>query len=114
MRYVVSLTEKNHDQETAKRARMKSANVHYFNIGPRLTLTFALLIALILGGNGLLVWQFHIARLQTDRLTGVNQQVITVVRLQKSLLSFHPRLYDLAECKDPPPLVPNTHPFPKL
>jgi signal transduction histidine kinase len=97
--------------ETAKRARMKSANVNYFNIGPRLTLTFALLIALILGGNGLLVWQFHIARLQTDRLTGVNQQVITVLRLQKSLLSFHQRLDELAERKDARRLVTEAEPL---
>jgi signal transduction histidine kinase len=90
---------------------MKSANVHYFNIGPRLALTFALLIALILGGNGLLVWQFHIARLQTDRLTGVNQQVITVLRLQKSLLSFHQRLDELAESKDPRRLVTEAEPL---
>ncbi len=90
---------------------MKSANVHYFNIGPRLTLTFALLIALILGGNGLLVWQFHIARLQTDRLTGVNQQVITVLRLQKSLLSFHQRLDELAESKDARLLVTEAEPL---
>jgi len=90
---------------------MKSANVHYFNIGPRLTLTFALLIALILGGNGLLVWQFHIARLQTDRLTGVNQQVITVLRLQKSLLSFHQRLDELAESRDTRRLVTEAEPL---
>ena len=90
---------------------MKSASVHYFNIGPRLTLTFALLIALILGGNGLLVWQFHIARLQTDRLTGVNQQVITVLRLQKSLLSFHQRLDELAESRDTRLLVTEAEPL---
>jgi len=90
---------------------MKSANVHYFNIGPRLTLTFALLIALILGGNGLLIWQFHIARLQTDHLTGVNQQVITVLRLQKSLLSFHQRLDELAESKDTRRLVTEAEPL---
>jgi signal transduction histidine kinase len=90
---------------------MKSANVHYFNIGPRLTITFALLIVLILGGNGLLVWQFHIARIQTDRLTGVNQQVIAVLRLQKSLLSFHQRLDELAESKDARHLVTEAEPL---
>jgi signal transduction histidine kinase len=90
---------------------MKSANVHYFNIGPRLTLTFALLIVLILGGNGLLVWQFHIARIQTDRLTGVNQQVIAVLRLQKSLLSFHQRLDELAKSKDARNLVTEAEPL---
>jgi signal transduction histidine kinase len=79
---------------------MRSQDVNYFNIGPRLALTFAVLIALILGGNGLIVWQFHIASLQTDRLSGVNQQVIAVLRLQESLLFFHQRLDELARPKD--------------
>jgi signal transduction histidine kinase len=79
---------------------MKSPDLSSLDIGPRLTLTFALLVALILGGNGLLVWQFHIARLQTDRLTGVSQQLIVVLRLQESLLSFHQRLDELVQSKD--------------
>jgi signal transduction histidine kinase len=68
----------------------------YFKIGPRLTLAFALLIALILAGNSLVIWQFHMARIQTDRLTGANQQLIAVLQLQVGLLSFHQRLDDLA------------------
>src|SRR5262244_2684417 len=52
---------------------MKSSD--YFNIGPRLTLAFALLIALILAGNALVIWEFHRARIQTDRLTGANQRL---------------------------------------
>jgi signal transduction histidine kinase len=79
---------------------MKTLDVSYFSIGPRLTLTFAILIALILGGNGLLLWQFHIARLQTDRLSAVNQQVISVLRLQESLVSAHERLDELAKTRD--------------
>jgi signal transduction histidine kinase len=79
---------------------MKSLDGRHFDIGPRLTLTFLALIALILGGNGLLVWQFYIARVQTDRLTGVSQQLIAVLRLQEGLLSFHQRLDDLAQSKD--------------
>jgi len=77
----------------------------YFNSGPRLTITFAVLIALILGGNGLLIWQFHIARLQTQRLAGVNQQLVLVMRLQESLLLFHHRLDELAQAKDAHRLV---------
>src|SRR5215469_3164373 len=73
---------------------MKSSD--YFNIGPRLTLAFALLIALILAGNALVIWQFHLARTQTDRLTGANQQLIAVLQLQVGLLSFHQRLDDLS------------------
>ena len=72
----------------------------YFNIGPRLTLAFALLIALILAGNALVIWQFHMARIQTDRLIGANQQLIAVLQLQVGLLSFHQRLDDLARSGD--------------
>src|SRR6266403_5589725 len=79
---------------------MKSIDAKYFNLGPRLTLTFALLVALILGGNGLLIWQFRIARLQADRLSGVSQQMISVLRLQGSLLSFHQRLEELAQSRN--------------
>src|SRR6266436_4243857 len=79
---------------------MKSIDAKYFNLGPRLTLIFALLVALILGGNGLLIWQFHIARLQADRLSSVSQQTISVLRLQGSLLSFHQRLGELAQSKN--------------
>lgn len=79
---------------------MKSIDTKYFNLGSRLTLTFALLVALILGGNGLLVWQFRIARLQADRLSGVSQQMNSVLRLQGSLLSFHQRLGELAQSRN--------------
>ncbi len=75
-------------------------NFKHFMIGPRLAAIFAVLIALILGGNGLLLWQFHIARQETDRLTAVSQQVISVLRLQQGLLSFHRRLDELAETRD--------------
>ena len=67
---------------------MKS-QVNYLNIGPGLTLTFVALVGMILAGNGLLIWQFRIAVMQTERLTGGNQQLITVLRLQEQLLSFH-------------------------
>lgn len=90
---------------------MKFQQVRHFGIGPRLTLTFAVLIGLILGGNGLLVWQFHIARLQTDRLTGVSQQLVAVLRLQESLLSFHQQLDELARSKDAHLLVTEVAPL---
>ncbi len=79
---------------------MKSMDAKYFNLGPRLTLTFALLVALILGGNGLLIWEFRVARLQADRLSGVSQQMISVLRLQGSLLSFHQRLGELTQSRN--------------
>src|SRR3974377_615176 len=79
---------------------MKSPDLNNPGVGPGLKLTFLLLMILILGGNGLLIWQFHAARLQTDRLTGVSQQLIAVLRLQQGLRSFHQRLDELAQSKD--------------
>jgi signal transduction histidine kinase len=79
---------------------MNSPDRDNFSIGSHLTLTFAVLIILILGGNGLLVWQFEIARRQTDSLTSVNQQSIAVLQLQECLLLFHQRLDELALSKD--------------
>src|SRR5262245_54809855 len=88
---------------------MKSLD--YFNIGPRLTLAFALLITLILAGNALVIWQFHRARLQTDRLTGANQRLIAVLQLQVGLLSFHQRLNDLARSGDAHNLITEAEPL---
>jgi signal transduction histidine kinase len=90
---------------------MKSSDAGYLNIGPRLTLAFAALIGLILGGNGLVIWQFHTARVQTQRLTGANQQLIAVLQLQVSLLSFHERLDDLARSGDAQRLATEAEPL---
>jgi signal transduction histidine kinase len=79
---------------------MGTAGASSFNLGPRLTLTFAALIVLILGGNALVVWQFQMIRNETDRLTGANQQLVAVLRLQANVLSFHHRLDELARSMD--------------
>ena len=79
---------------------MKWPNVDYFNLGLRLNLAFVVLIVVILAGNGLVIWQFDMARIQTNRLTGANQQLIAVLQLQLSLLSFHQQLDDLARSRD--------------
>src|SRR5215510_77984 len=91
---------------------MKSPD--YFNIGPRLTLAFALLIALILAGNAFVIWQFHMARIQSDRLTGANQQLIAVLHLQVGLLSFHQRLDDLARSGDAHHLTTEAEPLSRV
>src|SRR5499427_5641304 len=91
---------------------MKSSD--YLNIGPRLALTFALLIALILAGNALVIWQFHMTRIQTDRLIGANQQLIAVLQLQVGLLSFHQRLDDLARSGDARHLTTEAEPLSRV
>ncbi|MGA2538772.1 MAG: ATP-binding protein [Terracidiphilus sp.] len=90
---------------------MNSKGPNELAIGPGLKLIFALLIALILGGNALLFWQFHRARLQTERLTDVSQELIGVLRLQVSLLSVHQRLDKLAQSQDAAGLASESEPL---
>jgi len=92
---------------------MKPSDTDHLNVGTRFSVTFALLIVLILGGNGLVVWQFNLARSQTDRLAGANQQMIVVLQLQVHLLSFHQRLDDLARSRESQPLVAEVEPLRK-
>jgi len=84
----------------AKRGQMRIPSVDRLNIGPRLTLFFIFIIFLMLGGNALLLWQFHLVRLQEERLAGVGQELIAVLRFQSDLLSFHSRLDELAQSED--------------
>ena len=79
---------------------MKPVDTKHFTVGPRLTLIFALLVAVIWGGNALLIWQFQIAKEQADHLSDVSQKLISVLRLQSSVLSFHQRLGELADSKN--------------
>lgn len=81
-----------------KRMRLHSPNV--FKIGGRLTVIFSVLIALIIGGNGLLIWQFLIGRFQTERLSAASRQLVAVVRLQQELLFLHQRLDELTQEED--------------
>ncbi len=90
---------------------MTSSNGNSFNIGRGLALIMALLVGLILGGNGLVIYQFKRAQLQTDRLTGVSQQLIAVLRLQESLRTFHQQLNELAQSKDAHRLITEAEPL---
>jgi PAS domain S-box-containing protein len=83
-----------------RRTRLKIPSVDRLNIGRRLTLCFVFIIVLMLGGNGLLLWQFHLVRLQEARLASVGQELIAVLRFQSDILSFHARLDELAHSED--------------
>jgi PAS domain S-box-containing protein len=79
---------------------MRIPSLDRLNIGPRLTLFLIFIILLMLGGNALLLWQFHLVRLQAERLTDVDRELIAVLRFQSDLLAFHAKLDELAESKD--------------
>jgi signal transduction histidine kinase len=84
---------------------MRSATLNILDIGPRLTMIFASLVMLILGGNALLIWQFQVARAHEHRLSAINQQLVAVLRLQESIKSFNEQLADLVQTHDATRLV---------
>ena len=79
---------------------MQIPDINRIHIAHRLTLCFIVIILLMLAGDGLLLWQFHLAALQVDRLTGVSQELNAVVGLQATLLSFDNDLDKLAQSED--------------
>jgi len=79
------------------------ANISFLylvNINRRLTLCFIFVIVLMLAGNGVLLWQLHLIRVQVERLNGVNEELIEVLRVHAGLLSVYDRLGVLARSED--------------
>src|ERR1700751_4064049 len=79
--------------------------LHRLNIGRRLTLCFLFIILALLVGNGVSLWQFHLARGQADLLRGVDQELIAVLQAHNSLMSFYERLDVLADSESTGRLV---------
>jgi signal transduction histidine kinase len=89
----------------AKKVGESTFHLHRFNIGPRLTLCFLFIILALLVGNAVSLWQFHLARTQADRLSGVDQELIAVLQAHTSLMSFYERLDVLAQSESTGQLV---------
>ena len=62
------------------------------NIGPRLVLCFVLIILSMFAGDAVVLWQFHIAQLQAERLKDYNEELVSVLRIHANLLVFHDTL----------------------
>jgi len=88
-----------------KRAEGKTLYAGRFNIGPRLILGFVFIILSMLTADAIVLWQFHLVRTQAERLNGVDQKLIAVLRVHTSLLAFHDRLEELADSQDVSRLV---------
>jgi PAS domain S-box-containing protein len=78
----------------------KTLHAGRFNIGPRLVLGFVLIILSMLAADALILWQFHLVRTQAERLNGIDQKLVAVLRLHTSLTTFHDRLEYLADSQD--------------
>ncbi len=83
----------------------RTLRLHRLKISRRLTLCFLFIILALLLGNAVLLWQFHLARAQADRLSGVDQELITILEAQTSLMAFYERLDVLAHSEDTSQLI---------
>src|SRR6266404_6668164 len=70
------------------------------NIGPRLTLGFAVIIFSMLAADAVVLWQFHLVRAQAERLNGIDRKLVAVLRVHTSLSTFHDRLEALVDSQD--------------
>ena len=83
-----------------RHALANSPFLYRVNIHRRLTLCFIFVIVLMLVGNGVLLWQLHLIRVQVERLNGVNEELIEVLRVHTGLLSVYDGLGALARSED--------------
>lgn len=88
-----------------KQAGGNALHLHRLNIGSRLTLCcFSIVLAMFVG-NAVLLWQFHLARAQSELLRGVDQEAIAVLQIHTSVMSFYERLDAIAQSEDTARLV---------
>src|SRR6202521_2459261 len=83
-----------------KSAEAKTLRASRLNIGPRLILGFVFIILSMLVADAVILWQFHLVRTQAERLNGIDQKLVAVLRVHTSLLAFHDRLEELADSQD--------------
>src|SRR6202453_2621084 len=83
-----------------RHATASSPFLNRLNIHRRLTLCFIFIIVLMLIGNGVLLWQLHLISAQVERLNGVNEELIEVLRVHTGLLSAYERLGAAARSVD--------------
>jgi transcriptional regulator with PAS, ATPase and Fis domain/CHASE3 domain sensor protein len=94
------MTRTNSPTGWLRHATTSSPFLNRLNIHRRLTLCFIFIIVLMLVGNGVLLWQLHLISAQVERLNGVNEELIEVLRVHTGLLSAYERLGAAAQSED--------------
>src|SRR6266404_4437740 len=94
-----------------KSAEAKTLHAGRLNIGPRLILGFAVIIFLMLVADAAVLWQFHLVRTEAERMNGIDQKLVAVLRVHTSLSTFHDRLEALVDAQDAGRLVTEAGPL---
>jgi PAS domain S-box-containing protein len=83
-----------------KSAEAKTLHAGRLDIGPRLILGFVVIILAMLAADAVILWQFHMIRIQAGRLNDVDQNLVAVLRVHTRMLAFHDQLDELADAED--------------
>src|ERR1039458_9624332 len=83
-----------------KRVEDKTLRAERLNIGHRLILCFVFIILVMLGADAVVLWQFHLIHVQAERLNGIDQTLVTLLRVHTSLLEFYAGVEALAQTED--------------
>src|ERR1700693_117425 len=83
-----------------KRVEEKTLHTARLNIGSRLIFCFLFIILVMLGADAVVLWQFHLVHVQAERLNGIDQRLVTLLRVHTSLLEFYAGVEALAQTKD--------------
>jgi PAS domain S-box-containing protein len=94
-----------------KSAEAKTLHAGRLNIGPRLILGFLFIILSMLAADAVILWQFHLVRTEAERLNGIDQKLVAVLRVHTSLTAFHDRLEALVDSQDAGRLVAEAGPL---
>ena len=94
-----------------KSAEARTLHAGRLNIGPRLILGFVFIILSMLAADAVVLWQFHVVRIQATRLHDIDQKLVAILRVHNSLLTFHDRLNALADSEDADRLVTEAGPL---
>ena len=54
----------------------------------------------MLGVDAIVLWQFHLVNAQSERLNGIDQKLVTMLRVHTSLLAFYTGLEGLTHTED--------------
>jgi PAS domain S-box-containing protein len=92
-------------------AEAKTLQAGRLNIGPRLILGFAVIIFSMLAADAVALWQFQLVRTEAERLNGIDQKLVAVLRVHTSLTAFHDRLKALVDLQDAARLVTEASPL---
>jgi CHASE3 domain sensor protein len=64
------------------------SRINRLKIGPRLILSFGVIVLLMLVGNGLMVWQFFLVSQQSDRVAAFARELAAVSCYQSDISAF--------------------------